>query len=66
MEQIDLEKLFLKPEALLAELKKELESKIKTVNRTILKGDNKDVKVEKKPDGSQKWKLIYLSFAVHK
>ena len=59
LNQIDLEKLFLTPEKLLAELKKDLESKIKTVNQTILKGDNKSVKVEKKPDGSQKWKLIY-------
>ncbi len=59
LKQVDLEKLFLKPEDLLAELKKELESKIKMVNRAILKGDNKDVKIEKKPDGSQKWKLIY-------
>jgi len=59
LKQIDLEKLFLKPEAILKDLKKELESKIKIVNRAILKGDNKDVKIEKKPDGSQKWKLIY-------
>ncbi len=59
LKQVGLEKLFLKPEVLLAKLKKELKSKIKIVNRAILKGDNKDVKVEKKSNGSQKWKLIY-------
>ena len=59
LKQIDLEKLFCSPKKLLKELKKELEHKIKVVNRAILKGENKDVKVEKKTDDSSKWKLVY-------
>jgi len=59
LKQIDLERLFSSPKEVLKELKKELEDKIKVVNRAILKGDNKEVQVEKKSDGSSKWKLVY-------
>jgi hypothetical protein len=61
LKQIGLEKLFLTPKVLLTELKKELEDKIKVVNQAILKGENKDVKIEKKTDGSSKWKLVYTA-----
>lgn len=57
--KINLEKLLLTPQALLGSLKKELEEKIKIVNKAILTGKNKDITVKKKSDGSLKWRLIY-------
>lgn len=57
--KINLEKLFLSPEVLLGSLKKELEEKIKIVNKAIIKGENKEIRVRKKRDGSTKWRLLY-------
>jgi TnpA family transposase len=59
LDQIHLEKLFLTPQALLGKLKKKLEDKIKIVNKAIISGENKEVILKKKPDGSVKWRLIY-------
>jgi len=45
---------------LLAELKQELAAKFKSVNESILKGENKYVKIDgQKTDGSTKWTLQY-------
>jgi len=57
--EINLEKLFLTPEALLKQLKTVLENKIKIVNQAIIKGENQDIATKKKPDGSIKWHLTY-------
>lgn len=57
--QIDLPKLLQRPEQRLAELKKELESKIKLVNKSISKGDNKSISIKNNADGTFKWLLTY-------
>lgn len=57
--QIDLPKLLQTPEQRLGELKAELESKIKLVNKSISKGDNKDVSIKNNADGTLKWQLTY-------
>jgi len=59
--KVNLKKLLMRPQDLLAQLKKELEQKIKQVNQAITKEENKEVTVTKKSDGTTKWKLIYTA-----
>ena len=62
LESIEAPRLRMPIKELLAELKEELEAKFKRVNESILKGENKYVKIDgKKPDGSTKWTLQYPS-----
>src|SRR5665811_1129677 len=60
LEDIDVPKLKQPINELLEELKRKVERKFKKVDRSILKGENKYVKVSgKKADGSTKWQLEY-------
>jgi len=60
LESMETPRLRMPIKELLAELKQELEAKFKRVNESILKGENKYVKIEgQKPDGSTKWTLQY-------
>lgn len=62
LENIEAPRLRMPIKELLAELKQELEAKFKRVNESILKGENKYVKIDgEKPDGSTKWTLQYPS-----
>ena len=49
------------PKALLSTLESTLEKKIKAVNRSIQKGQNKDMVIKKKPSGANKWSLPYVA-----
>lgn len=57
--QINLPKLQQTPQKRLSELKEELEAKIKLVNKTISKGENKDIAIKNNADGTFKWVLTY-------
>ncbi len=57
--RIDLPKLLQTPGQRLSDLKEELESKIKLVNKAISKGDNKDISIKNNADGTFKWQLTY-------
>ena len=63
LKSIETPRLRMPIKELLALLKQELEAKFKKVNKSILKGENKYVKIDgQKPDGSTKWTLQYPSF----
>ena len=60
LESIEAPRLRMPVKELMAELKQELETKFKRVNESILKGENKFVKMDgQKSDGSTKWILQY-------
>jgi len=62
LESIEAPRLRMPIKELLEELKQELDAKFKRVNESILKGENKYVKIDgQKPDGSTKWTLQYPS-----
>jgi len=62
LESIEAPRLRMPIKELLADLKEELEAKFKRVNESILKGENKYVKIDgQKPDGSTNWTLQYPS-----
>lgn len=60
LDDIDVPKLKQPVSELLEELKQKVEAKFKKVNQSILKGENKYVKISgKRADGSTKWQLEY-------
>jgi len=62
LDSIEAPRLRMSVKELLAELKQKLEAKFKLVNESILKGENKYVKLDgQRSDGSTKWTLQYPS-----
>lgn len=59
LQQVDLPKLLQTPQALLKELERHLEERIKQVNQAIQQGDNTAISIKNKSDGTLKWHLNY-------